>query len=1117
MKTQDLGSVMGFVRAWAEVPCEHTSDARLVERFAREHDGEAFASLMKRHGGMVFGVCRRVAGSLHDAEDAFQATFLLLARRAGTIRRREAVASWLHAVAVRVAAKARRARARRRECEARAARQVETPGATAACAALDAELDCALRQLPEKYRAALLLCYFQGRTVDQAAAELGCPRGTVASRLAQGRALLRGHLERRGLALSSAGLLTFLLANSAAAIPTPSLYQLTREAALHLAARKAVAPVVTARVRDLVAGGVRGLYLTRATAVGLLLLILGGLAAAGFVGQQPPPGRGAPPAPAAAKDDPKRPARTDAAGDPLPEGALARIGTLRFRSPTHVSRLAFTPDGKAILSQAGDGIRAWDVATGKELRHIHAELAGGVQALDVSADGKLVAVLPERPRARALSLYDLATGKLVRQIRQEAAFQAAAFAPTGTDLLTTDETGAIKFWDPATGNVLRSLPGRARNVTTAVFSGDGKVLATLAPGGDGVARLWDTASGKLLRALKVDAGCGRIALSADGKRLASLGIRLLFEGGDGGGSITPLTDRFVRVWDTASGKELRRITLPDRVREGFEELAFGPEGKTLVTLNREPALHVWDVATGKELRRFPLDCYGAHGLACSRDGRLLATTAGALTIRLFDARSGRDLAPPAGHQIAVRVVLPGKGKTLVTVSDRTVQVWDAATGRRLRQPYTTPVMVDYLCCADQGGPLLLRQGPKAIDVWDPITGKVLRHLATEAGVSDWAIAVTPDGKTLALASGKVVRLVDALTGKELRRLTGHEPWAFRLAFFEDGKKLAAFSVDHHAHIWDVAAGRKLVQYSLVTPRPATRDYASYTTALSPDGRILAYGSQDKQLALFELSTGREVVRFTGLPDGVCPMVFSPDGRTIIWGGWHDAPAHILEVATGKERQCLVGHKGRVTSLDISADGKLLVSGSLDTTALVWDLGKRPRGERLSEDALAACWADLADADAARAYRAIRRLAADPARAVPFLAQRLRAVPAVPEGRLKALLADLAGPRFGARDRARQELAALGELATPVCSEALAKPLPLEVRRRLDGILDEHARQRRAPPAEWARGLRAVEALEMAGGSAALQTLERISTGARGARLTVDAASAVTRLRGPSER
>src|SRR5262249_35590372 len=150
-----------------------------------------------------------------------------------------------------------------------------------------------------------------------------------------------------------------------------------------------------------------------------------------------------------------------------------------------------------------------------------------------------------------------------------------------------------------------------------------------------------------------------------------LGSKLVGELNGNGGVFTPVPDGFVRLWDARSGKELKRLVLPKQRTGGFAELAFGPGGNTLVTLDQDglrqvPELCVWDVASAEQRRRIPVGCYLAFGLACSRDGRLLATTAGGLTIRLFDALSGKDLAPPGPHQLAVHVALPARGKAVIT-------------------------------------------------------------------------------------------------------------------------------------------------------------------------------------------------------------------------------------------------------------------------------------------------------------------------------------------------------------------------------------------------------------------------------------------------------------------
>src|SRR5579883_2198351 len=172
------------------------TDAALLGRFADTRDEAAFAELVNRHGPMVLGVCRRVLGCPHAAEDACQATFLVLARRAGTLRLRESVGAWLHGVARRAGLAARRAAARRRVREAAAPPPAAAPAPDTA--ELRAALDSEIARLPEKYRAVLVLADLEGKDRRQVAAELGLAEGTVASRQARGRAILAGRLGRLG-------------------------------------------------------------------------------------------------------------------------------------------------------------------------------------------------------------------------------------------------------------------------------------------------------------------------------------------------------------------------------------------------------------------------------------------------------------------------------------------------------------------------------------------------------------------------------------------------------------------------------------------------------------------------------------------------------------------------------------------------------------------------------------------------------------------------------------------------------------------------------------------------------------------------------------------------------
>ena len=200
------------------------TDAILLGEFADRRDPAALELLVRRHGPMVYGVCRRVATDPHDAEDAFQATFLVLVRRASGLRRPERLANWLYGVALRVARKARdAARKRRGRQEPLADVPAPEPAGDWIWRDLRAALDAELSRLPEKYRAPVVLCHLEGHTLDETARHLGWPKGTVAGRLSRARALLRGRLARRGVTMTAAALGLALAESARAAVPPPLL------------------------------------------------------------------------------------------------------------------------------------------------------------------------------------------------------------------------------------------------------------------------------------------------------------------------------------------------------------------------------------------------------------------------------------------------------------------------------------------------------------------------------------------------------------------------------------------------------------------------------------------------------------------------------------------------------------------------------------------------------------------------------------------------------------------------------------------------------------------------------------------------------------------------------
>jgi RNA polymerase sigma factor (sigma-70 family) len=277
--------VNGPLRAiFAGGPAGQLGDEQLLDRFlgGRAEAAEAaFAALVERHGPMVLGVCRRVLGDRHEAEDAFQAVFLVLARKASAVARRERLYSWLYKVALRTAREARDREARRSARERRVGAMTPNGSADESDATeLRSILDEELARLPEGYRSAVLLCELEGLPRREAARRLDISEGTLSSRLARAKARLRDALARRGVAPAGAALSALLASEARGVVVPPKLIELTTKAAATVAAGSSAAGVVSIPVATLAEGVLKAMFIAklRGAALGLAAL---GLVAAG--------------------------------------------------------------------------------------------------------------------------------------------------------------------------------------------------------------------------------------------------------------------------------------------------------------------------------------------------------------------------------------------------------------------------------------------------------------------------------------------------------------------------------------------------------------------------------------------------------------------------------------------------------------------------------------------------------------------------------------------------------------------------------------------------------------------------------------------------------------------
>jgi RNA polymerase sigma factor (sigma-70 family) len=256
------------------------TDGQLLDCFLTQRDDAAFAALVRRHGPMVWGVCRRALPNYHDAEDAFQATFLVLVRKAVTVEPKEMVANWLYGVAHQTALKARSVAARRKGRE-RQVLEMPEPAVEERRVWQDLQplLDQELSRLPDKYRAPIVLCDLEGKTRKEAARQLGWPEGTVAGRLATARKMLARRLARRGVALSGGALAAVLSQKAASAgVPSSVVSSTIQAAALVAAGPAAAAGAISLKVAALTEGVMRAMLMSKLKAVMVVVLMAGFLA-----------------------------------------------------------------------------------------------------------------------------------------------------------------------------------------------------------------------------------------------------------------------------------------------------------------------------------------------------------------------------------------------------------------------------------------------------------------------------------------------------------------------------------------------------------------------------------------------------------------------------------------------------------------------------------------------------------------------------------------------------------------------------------------------------------------------------------------------------------------------
>lgn len=816
----------------------------------------------------------------------------------------------------------------------------------------------------------------------------------------------------------------------------------------------------------------------------------------------------------------KRP-RLDLQGDPLPDGAIARLGTVRLRHGHIITGIVFSGDGKSVVaSDYSGGVRVWDAANGKEVRRLFTN-EPYCDSLAISPDGRTLAVALSNLTVR---LCDPTTGRdlgsLPRNSNQVSFLQ---FSHDGTRSAAGTSINTVGVWDVATQRLVHTvtLPD---NVGSISFSPDDKLLACSVKND---ISFWDLAQRKVVRQIKNDPG-------------ASHPLHAVFARNGGRIAVWGYEDASIRLFDANGDKELLRFdkqgakTTKSAGDWGWAYsifVSFSPNGKILATSRDVGRIDLWDVDRGKKLHTLAFDSFGqSRLLAFSPDGTKLAITGrdnwgGDSTIRIWDVARGKELITNLGHGAPISsVAIAPDGKTIATAGkDGIVHLWEANSGKHQMRLEAYRGRSTYVSYSNDGQRLIWYcgyGGDGTLRVWDSKTGRELSRLTLANTEAFWT-AVADGGKTTYSVDlkDKAGRTYDVTTGK-----VTHEDTT--IDFHQNSPSVVAPSgykvVNSAGTLVNMADRKKLMEVGHVyKPTPnawfsidGRRLIAAVLIAREFDGRS---DPSAEEISVIDPIAGKELRRFGRPLEGyheINAAALSQDGKMTLTASAdrkkpHDQVITLWETDTGRQRGRFVGHIGQINRLAISADGRMIVSVSQDTTALVWD-ATRPLTSRRESTAgdVAARFKDLAGENAEQAYSSMWALINGGKVTNEFLDERSGIYAVTDIEKIKRWIQDLDSGKFAERERASQELGLILDEAESHLQKARRDKPSEEALRRIDLLLQ--ARSTGFTGKELQK-LRVIEALERMASPGAIAVLKKLAAGVADATPTREAKASLERI------